>query len=125
MVTVLYVGGLGRSGSTLVERLAGQLPGACAVGELVHLWQRGVTEDERCGCGAPFGQCPFWQQVGKRRSAAGTQVDAGRFAALRDRVDRNRFIPRLAAPAAPAPGRSGRWPSTCRTTPGCTRRSPR
>jgi hypothetical protein len=34
-VRVLYIGGLGRSGSTLVERLAGQLPGAYAVGEFV------------------------------------------------------------------------------------------
>jgi len=64
-VRVLYIGGLGRSGSTLIERLLGQVPGVCAVGELVHLWDRGITEDERCGCGEPFRQCPFWSQVGK------------------------------------------------------------
>ena len=99
MVRVLYVGGLGRSGSTLVERLAGQLPGACAVGELVHLWDRGITEGERCGCGAPFGHCPFWEQVGKTAFGGWDQkgeVDPGRIAALRARVDRNRHIPALA-----------------------------
>ena len=47
-VRVLYLGGLGRSGSTVIERLTGQLPGVCAVGELVHLWDRGVTDGERC-----------------------------------------------------------------------------
>jgi len=97
VVTVLYIGGLGRSGSTLVERLAGQLPGACAVGEIVHLWQRGVTEDERCGCGTAFAQCPFWQQAGKTAFGGWDEIDTGRVAALRARVDRNRFIPRLAA----------------------------
>jgi len=97
MVTVLYIGGLGRSGSTLVERLAGQLPGACAVGEIVHLWQRGVTEDERCGCGTAFAQCSFWQQAGKTAFGGWDEIDPGRVAALRARVDRNRFVPRLAA----------------------------
>jgi len=93
---VLYVGGLGRSGSTLIERLLGQVPGACAVGELVHLWERGVTEDERCGCGEPFSQCPFWQQVGKAAFGGWDEIDVSRVAALRSRVDRNRFIPALA-----------------------------
>jgi len=93
---VLYVGGLGRSGSTLIERLIEQLPGVCAVGELVHLWERGVTEDERCGCGEPFRQCPFWQQVGKAAFGGWDEVDVSRVAALRSQVDRNRFIPALA-----------------------------
>jgi len=108
VVTVLYIGGLGRSGSTLVERLAGQLPGACAVGEVVHLWQRGVTEDERCGCGTAFAQCPFWQQAGKTAFGGWDEIDAGRVAALRARVDRNRFVPRLAArPAGTEPAGTG------------------
>ena len=93
---MLYVGGLGRSGSTLIERLIGQVPGACAVGELVHLWERGVTDDERCGCGEPFRQCPFWQQVGKAAFGGWDEVDVSRVAALRAQVDRNRFIPALA-----------------------------
>jgi Sulfotransferase family len=95
-VRVLYVGGLGRSGSTLIERLIGQMPGVCPVGELVHLWDRGVAEGERCGCGEPFRQCPFWRQVGKAAFGSWDQVDVSRIAALRSRVDRNRFIPALA-----------------------------
>lgn len=93
---MLYIGGLGRSGSTLVERLAGQLPGVCPAGELVHLWHRGIGEDERCGCGRSFRQCPFWQQVGKAAFGGWDEVDVHRIAALRSQVDRNRFIPALA-----------------------------
>jgi hypothetical protein len=95
-VRVLYVGGLGRSGSTLIERLIGQLPGVCTVGELVHLWERGIEGNERCGCGQPFRQCPFWQQVGMTAFGGWDEVDLRRIADLRSQVDRNRFIPALA-----------------------------
>lgn len=95
-VRVLYVGGIGRSGSTLIERLIGQLPGVCPVGELVHLWERGITEGERCGCGMPFHECSFWQQVGAAAFGGWDEVEVSRVAALRAQVDRNRFIPALA-----------------------------
>src|SRR3954447_22091528 len=96
--TVLYLGGLGRSGTTVLERVLGELPGACSVGELVHLWGRGVLEDETCGCGHPFSQCPFWAEVGRRAFGGWDRAQAERMEQLRPRVDRTRFIPRLVAP---------------------------
>ena len=98
---VLYLGGLGRSGSTLIERLIGELPGVCSVGELVHLWQRGVLAGERCGCGAPFHDCPFWRRVGAIAFGGWHDADADRISALRRQVDRNRFIPLLATSDGP------------------------
>jgi Sulfotransferase domain len=95
---VIYLGGLGRSGSTLVERLLAELPGVCSVGEVVHLWQRGVVEDERCGCGEPFSGCGFWRDVGQTAFGGWDRLDAGRVARLHGAVDRTRFIPLLAAP---------------------------
>jgi len=99
-VTVLYVGGCGRSGSTLVDRILGAIDGTVAVGELVHLIQRGLIEDEVCGCGQPFRSCPFWVPVVE--SALGTGpagVDAEALRSLQERVDRNRYVPRLLLPA--------------------------
>lgn len=96
---VIYLGGLGRSGTTLLERLLGELPGACSVGEVVHLWQRGVAEAERCGCGAPLPDCPFWRRVGESAFGRWADVDVRRIAELRHAVDRIRCIPLLAAPA--------------------------
>lgn len=93
---VLFLGGLGRSGTTVLERVLGELPGTCAVGELVHLWQRGVLEDETCGCGEPFSRCAFWTAVGARAFAGWTPELAGRMVQLQRRVDRTRFVPRLA-----------------------------
>jgi UDP-N-acetylglucosamine transferase subunit ALG13 len=64
--TVLMLGGFGRSGSTLLERCLGEAPDVVAVGEVLHLWERGLLHDERCGCGLRFSKCPFWRSVGKR-----------------------------------------------------------
>jgi Sulfotransferase family len=98
---VIYLGGLGRSGTTLIERLLAELPGACSVGEIVHMWQRGVAEQERCGCGEPFGQCPFWAQVGQAAFGGWGQLDVSRVSELRGAVDRSRHIPRLAGATLP------------------------
>jgi hypothetical protein len=98
---VLYIGGLGRSGTTLIERLLGELPGMCALGEVVHLWQRDIRDDERCGCGAAFSACDFWDAVGERAFGGWHQVDVYRVLALRETVERTRHIPRLAAARLP------------------------
>jgi hypothetical protein len=95
-VRVLYLGGLGRSGTTLVERVIGELPGAVAIGETVHLWSRDLKDGERCGCGEPFGSCPFWTAVGKRAFGGWQNVDVDRVIGLAMAVDRTRFVPGLA-----------------------------
>lgn len=95
-VRVLFVGGLGRSGSTLLELILAQSPDVCAVGEVVHLWQRALRGDERCGCGERFTGCAFWQQVGQHAFGGWHTVDQDRALALKARVDRTRFVPKLA-----------------------------
>ncbi|MFI7636662.1 sulfotransferase [Nonomuraea sp. NPDC049400] len=95
---VIYLGGLGRSGTTLLERLLGELPGVVALGEVVHLWERGVLAEELCGCGTPFPACPFWRQVGERAFGGWTHALVRRVLTLRRRVDRTRRIPRIAHP---------------------------
>lgn len=62
-VRVLYVAGTGRSGSTLLTTILGQVPGVFAAGEMRFLWQRGALQDERCGCGQPFSACSEWTSV--------------------------------------------------------------
>lgn len=97
-VTVLYLGGQGRSGSTLLERAVGQLPSAVNVGELVHLWERGVRNNELCGCQKPFHDCEFWTAVGERAFGGWRQLDVDGVIRLRYAVDRNRYAALLANP---------------------------
>jgi hypothetical protein len=62
-INVLFIGGAQRSGSTLLGRVLGTLPGYVHVGELNYLWERGLRGDQLCGCGLPFRECPFWSAV--------------------------------------------------------------
>lgn len=92
---VIFLGGLGRSGTTLLERLLGQLPGVTPLGEVVHLWARGVLAGEPCGCGTAFAACAFWRTVGERAFGGWTEPLARQLLTLRHRVDRTRRIPAI------------------------------
>lgn len=94
---MVFIGGIGRSGSTLIERLLGELSGTCSVGEVVHMWRRGLVDNERCGCGAPFWECPFWGEVGEAAFGGWNRLDPREVLALKDSVDRTRYVPRLLA----------------------------
>lgn len=102
-IPVTYIGGLGRSGSTLVERLLSATTGEVTVGELVHLWQRCLLRDELCACGRRFSACPFWQAVGDSAFGGWSTVDVPAMAQLQGQADRTRHVPRLAASLAPFP----------------------
>jgi len=97
-VPVIYLAGLGRSGSTLLERVLGEIPGVCSLGEVIHLWHRGLIRNERCGCGSPFRECPFWTRVGAEAFGGWHRVDAARMAALGRTVDDVNRLPRLIRP---------------------------
>jgi hypothetical protein len=98
---VLYIGGWGRSGSTLLDRVLGQLPGFAAVGELRELWQRGVQEDRPCGCGEPFHACPFWTEVGRQAYGGWDRLDLDEVLRLRYSLDRGWTAPMLIGPRTP------------------------
>lgn len=102
-VRVLYVGGCGRSGSTLLDRMLSQVGGFSSVGEVVHLWRRGVRDNELCSCGRPFGECRFWLEVGRVAFGGWDGLDVDDVMALQRAVDRNRYIPFMLFP--------GLWPA--------------
>lgn len=60
---VLYVMGWGRSGSTLLDNLLGEVDGFFSSGELRKLWQEGLTEGRKCGCGMRVSECRVWSNV--------------------------------------------------------------
>jgi hypothetical protein len=62
-VKVLYIAGWGRSGSTLLDTLLGQIDGFLSTGELRYVWERGVIGDWTCGCQRSVKTCPLWSKV--------------------------------------------------------------
>lgn len=92
MTRVLFIGGLGRSGTTLIEKLLNEVPGTVSVGETLHLWERGVRDHERCGCGEPFAECPRWAAIGERAFGGWDRADVDDLIELRWRIDRTRSI---------------------------------
>lgn len=90
MPRVLLLGGAGRSGSTLVERMLGAVDGVHELGETLHLWERGLRDDELCGCELPFSQCPFWIKVGDVAFDGWGNLPGEDMVALRRHVVRSR-----------------------------------
>ncbi|MGH2939853.1 MAG: sulfotransferase [Solirubrobacterales bacterium] len=92
---VLFIGGYGRSGSTLLDRVLGQVPGFLSVGELRHVFQEGFVENRRCGCGEPFRECDFWRAVMRRAFDRLEGAEPEELTALQRRVDRWWLLPQL------------------------------
>ncbi len=102
--TVVYLGGFGRSGSTLVERILGSATGWVNIGELVDLARSVAPRDELCGCGVRFSECELWTQVGEVAFGGWTPGVFERLARLQRDVARQRHLPRLLAARPPATG---------------------
>jgi hypothetical protein len=91
---VLYIAGSGRSGSTILDNILGQYEGFVSVGEVRFIWERGMQEDRRCGCGQAFSTCPFWSEV-LDRAFAGSPPPPERMIELLRRGTRARQIPAM------------------------------
>jgi hypothetical protein len=63
MPKVIYIAGAGRSGSTILDSILGQIPGFFSVGELHFIWKRGLVENRLCACGMRFAECPAWKEI--------------------------------------------------------------
>ncbi|HRD62590.1 sulfotransferase [uncultured Nocardioides sp.] len=105
-VKVLYIAGVGRSGSTLLERVLGAVPGFVNAGEVNAIFSRVASQDQRCGCGEAFSECPFWTAVGAEAfgeafggAFGGWDEVTARMSALQPRLIRQRQVPRLATGA--------------------------
>jgi hypothetical protein len=46
-----------------MDTILGSIDGWFSAGELRFLWERGILEGRRCGCGVPVVACPVWSSV--------------------------------------------------------------
>lgn len=91
-VPVVYIAGIGRSGSTILGRALGSISGFASVGEVMHLFGRGMARNERCACGAPVRSCPVWGAVVRDLEENGHCPDPAAVDAYRDRMTEGRAL---------------------------------
>lgn len=109
---VLSIVGAGRSGTTVLASILGEVEGFASAGELRWLWERGVRARRPCACGQAPTDCEIWSPVISRvlkqveESSAGTTVDE--IIAAQHEVARRYNFPRVLRAA-----RSGhhQWPA--------------
>ena len=94
-VSVLYIMGWGRSGSTILDNLLGAVDGFFSAGELRYVWERGLIEGRRCGCGNPIAECAMWTSVFRRGWGGPEGVDAREVVSWQARWARVRDTRRL------------------------------
>jgi len=98
-VKLLYIAGPSRSGSTLLSNILGEIDGFFNAGELIDIWDRGISLNGRCGCGAPVNTCEIWSKVIDKAFRGLTQEDICKMIFLRDRTTRSHHVPlRLLTP---------------------------
>jgi hypothetical protein len=79
---VLCIAGAGRSGSTILDTVLGQIEGVFSCGELWRLFDHGVHVRWPCGCGEVLSECPVWTRI--LTAAFGDERD--------EAMDRIRFL---------------------------------
>ena len=99
-VRVLYIVGMMRSGSTLLGRLLGELPGAVHVGELGLFTAPNFSADAGCECRQPVAECGFWREVFHRAGGMESAGDLERLQQTKEQY-RLRTLPRLLLPRTP------------------------
>ncbi|MGH9244421.1 MAG: sulfotransferase family protein [Acidimicrobiales bacterium] len=95
-VKVLYIGGTGRTGSTLLTNLLGQAPAVFAAGELTFLWYA-LDGDGRCSCGQRLRTCPVWTAIFDAAFTGTDEISPATMMALRRRFD-STYLPLMVSP---------------------------
>jgi hypothetical protein len=92
-VKVLYIAGTGRSGSTILGNILGQVKQYIHVGEVQNIWRYFLSEHRSCTCGKSWEMCEIWgpvihQAFGEINGKFSQEMEFNRL-----RSNRNRFLP--------------------------------
>ena len=92
-IKVLYIAGWGRSGSTLLGNILGEIEGFFHGGEFNFIWEHNLIDNRLCGCGVPFDECEVWGSVMERAFGGMNGVDVREMIRLQDLGARTRHVP--------------------------------
>jgi hypothetical protein len=93
MPRILYVMGMGRSGTTILEVLLVNNPGVTGIGEAKYVFRHGFIQNRACSCGQGARECAQWASV--IAGSGWDEAQSERLARLADRIERHiYFLPR-------------------------------
>lgn len=87
---VVYIAGVGRSGSTVLDSALGNHPYIQSVGELSRLANDAWIQNLYCSCGKRSHECPFWMAVYEAWRAAKGKVSVQEFVETQNNVEQFR-----------------------------------
>lgn len=99
-IKVINITGWGRSGSTILGNVLGEIKGFFFAGEVRNIWNRVIIEDRLCGCGVNFKECPVWSSIFNDAFGGMEAVDPIQMKKLIKMHTRTRHLPMLLLPGS-------------------------
>ncbi len=94
-LSVIYIAGVGRSGSTVLDSVLGNHPLIQSAGELSRLAIDGWAQNYYCSCGSRSNDCSFWSAVREEWSNMGGTMPVEEYIKLQNTVESFRQWPSL------------------------------
>ncbi|WP_420630013.1 sulfotransferase [Candidatus Leptofilum sp.] len=88
---ILYIAGEGRSGSTIIGNVLGEIEGFFFIGEAMNIWRHFFLDNKLCACGVPGLDCPVWHKILNNEFKI-SSTDAKMMERQRKNSVRNRYV---------------------------------
>lgn len=92
---VVYIAGVGRSGSTVLDSVLGNHPHIQSVGELSRLASDAWVQNFYCSCGRRSQECPFWLAVHEAWCDLNGNFSVQEYIETQNKVEQVRHMPSL------------------------------
>lgn len=94
-IRVVYIAGVGRSGSTVLDSVLGNHPVIQSVGELARLANDAWIHNFYCSCGNRSSDCPFWSAVQQVWCDSNGAISVSGYIAVQNQIEQLRRWPLL------------------------------
>jgi hypothetical protein len=84
-IKVLYIAGMRRSGSAILNNILDQIDGLFSVGEIQLVWHV-LKRNWPCACGKVYRECAIWQPILEKANGAAGLPDVEALAAAAERL---------------------------------------
>jgi len=92
-IKVIYIGGVGRSGSTILDRILGTIDGVSSCTEIYRIWKDGFAANQLCSCWKSVDDCEFFSSL--IRDVIVERSRYKRIIELQESVDHSRHFVKL------------------------------